>query len=525
MKKSKIRKIIFVLFIQFNLAFVHAQTIDVLHYKYFLELNDENDRIAGTAEVRIQFLQPLTEFSLDLVQVKANGKGMKVESVTGNGAQFQQVNDKLKIILKTAGKTKQSQTFTISYNGIPEDGLIISKNKYGDRTFFADNWPNRGRNWIPCNDVPNDKASVEFIVTAPLHYQIISNGIQVEETSVSKNKKLTHWKEVIPIPTKVMVIGAAKFAIGRVDSSSCVPVTAWVYPQDKEKGYYDYTLATGILNFFSDYIGPYPFQKLANVQSKTIFGGMENASAIFYSEKSVTGNRSSEDLIAHEIAHQWFGNMATEKNFSHLWLSEGFATYMTDIYIENKYGKDSSSKRLQKERQQVIQFAKRSLKAVVDTTSDFMELLNANSYQKGAWVLHMLRNEVGDSVFRKIIRIYYLQYKGSNADTRDFEAVAEKVSGKELTPFFNQWLYQPGVPKLSVKWRADGNKIKATVIQTGEKLFRFPLQFAITTADGKTTMQKVLINEKETELKLDTNLKPVKIILDPNVSLLFEEVK
>src|SRR5579875_2412159 len=136
--------------------------------------------------------------------------------------------------------------------------------------------------------------------------------------------------------------------------------------------------------------------------------------------------------------------MASEKSFAHLWLSEGFATYLTDYYIENKYGKDSANKRLQKERQQVIAFDENNNHAVVDSTTDLMSLLNPNSYQKGAWVLHMLRNEVGDVIFQKILQTYYQQYKGSNAETRDFESVAEKVSGKDLKWFFDEWLYQPG---------------------------------------------------------------------------------
>jgi aminopeptidase N len=302
------------------------QNTDVQHYKFAILLNDENDRIKGEATVSIKFAENTPFFSLHLVQQKANGKGMKVEKVVGENVQsYKQESDRLIINLKANKVDQQVQTFTIHYSGIPADGLIVSKNKYGDRTFFSDNWPDRARHWIPTNDVPNDKASVEFMVTAPVHYQVISNGIQLQEININNKTKLTHWKETTPIPTKVMAIGAAQFAVARVDSSACVPVTAWVYPKDKEKGYYDYSLAPGILNFFSDYIGPYPFQKLANVQSKTIFGGMENASAIFYSEKSVTGDRTSEALVAHEIAHQWFGNMATEKDFSHLWLSEGFA--------------------------------------------------------------------------------------------------------------------------------------------------------------------------------------------------------
>jgi aminopeptidase N len=518
------QKILLTISILFQFIIVQAQSIDVQHYAFYLQLGDGTDKIKGSAEVTIRFKQPVTSFSLDLIQQKANGKGMKVENVTGdNIAQFQQQNDQVIINLNKASQAEQVQVFTIIYSGIPEDGLIISKNKYGDRTFFADNWPNRAHNWIPCVDWPIDKASFEFIVTAPAHYQVISNGVKVEEKELGNNLKQTHWKEDIGLSSKVMVIGVARFAIKLFDDSpKQIPVSAWVYPQDSTQGFYDYGVAPGIVKFFSDYIAPYPYNKLANVQSKTIFGGMENATCIFYAEESVTGDRKSEDLLAHEIAHQWFGDMASEKSFAHLWLSEGFATYMTDFYFEKKYGKEVADERLQKERQQVIQFMNATNHSVVDSTSDLMSLLNANSYQKGAWVLHMLRNEVGDSVFQKIIQAYYQQYKGSNAETRDFEAVAEKVSGRNLKWFFDQWLYSPGIPDIKVQWKTEQNNLIVTVEQANNRLYHFPLEIGYKINNNWQYSKLAISKQKETfTIKLNSS-NPSELVLDPNTKQLFK---
>jgi aminopeptidase N len=303
------------------LAAQAQQPIDVQHYRFELELSDHSDAIVGKATIKVSFLQPVSQLVLDLGSVEED-KGMQAFSVLEEGnakpLAFHHRNNQLFINLNNPSKEKETRTFTIQYMGTPKDGLVISKNMYGDRTFFGDNWPNRAHEWIPCHDTPSDKASVEFIVTAPSHYSVIANGLLVQEKILPGNKKITSWKEELPIPTKVMVIGAAKFAVRRVDSSYSVPVTAWVYPQDSAKGAYDYAVADDILKFYSNYIGPYPYKKLANVQSKTIFGGMENANAIFYAEHTVTGKRNTEDLIAHEIVHQWFGNTATEKHFSHL---------------------------------------------------------------------------------------------------------------------------------------------------------------------------------------------------------------
>lgn len=509
-------------------AVIYAQDVDVIHYRFALDLNDNNDTISGKAEIRL-VNKTAGAIELDLVQPDNDGKGMNVEKVEkGNDTEsypFSQQNNKivLPVIKGTPGDTL---LFRLFYKGIPKDGLIISKNKFGERTFFADNWPNRAHHWIPCVDLPGDKASFEFMVTAPAQYNVISNGLKAEEKLLANGKKYTHWKETLALPTKVMVIGVARFAVKTfADSPKDVPISAWVYPKDSAKGFYDYALAPQIVRSFSNYVAPFPFQKLANVQSTTIFGGMENASCIFYAENSVTGNRSSEALLAHEIAHQWFGDMASEKSFAHLWLSEGFATYLTHLYFEQTYGKEALKKRLQEDRVEVIQFSKTTVSPVVDSTKNLMSLLNANSYQKGGWVLHMLRQEVGDTTFQKIIRAYYNQYKGSNAETRDFQTIAEEISGKELKWFFDQWLYRTGVPKLAVQKIKEGNTQKIKIVQVGS-VYRLPLTIRIAGDGGRIVKESLLLTGRETESTWSGKASTGVIVsLDPDSNLLFEEVK
>jgi aminopeptidase N len=501
-------------------AVLAQRPIDVQHYQYDLELSDLSDVIVGKATIKIKFLKPSSVAEFDLVSLKEE-TGMKVFQVkeTGESLPFVHRNDVLEIRLKKPATANETRVYEIDYMGQPGDGLIISENMYGDRTFFADNWPNRARNWIVCNDDPSDKATVEFIVKAPSHYRVISNGLLQDEKMINASTRQTRWKEDIAIPTKVMVIGAARFSVARVDKSFRVPVTAWVYPQDSLKGVKDYALAEPILKFFEELVGPYPYKKLANVQSKTIFGGMENANAIFYAENTVTGTGSAEALIAHEIAHQWFGNTVTEKNFSHLWISEGFATYLTNMFIEHKYGRDSFSKRLAEERAEVIAFSRRSQQPVVDSVSEYMALLNANSYQKGGWVLHMLRQEVGDENFKKILQAFYQQYKFSNADTRDLQAVAEKISGKELKWFFDQWLYRPGVPELEIKVKQDEDGFKIKITQ-GKVLYKLPLEIEII-KDNQSVKETIVVEGKEMEYKVKAKGSRVK--LDPGMQLLFIE--
>jgi aminopeptidase N len=526
------RIFLFTLLILLSFISNAQRNIDVLHYTYSIELNDHNDTIHGKADIIFTARKGTSKVEFDLTGVIKKGMIVKKAVIpymapySSNPSNIFTHYDN-KLVINTWAVVAKDDTLSamIEYEGIPADGLIISKNKYGHRTFFADNWPNRGHNWLPCVDDPADKASVEFIVTAPQHYQIVANGIQVEETNLPGDKKLTHWKEDVPISTKVMVIGVADFAVNlSAIIDGCIPVYSWVYPEDRDKGFYDYAQAADILPWFIKNVGPYGYKKLANVQSKTIFGGLENANTIFYAESSVSGTRKSEGLLTHEIAHQWFGNMATEKTFAHLWLSEGFATYMTILYMENKYGADTARKMLLEDREKLISFAKRNDHPVVDNTTDYMELLNPNSYEKGSWVLHMLRRQLGDAIFWKSIRQYYATYAGKTAVTDDLRKVFESVSGTDLNIFFTQWLYTPGIPELKISWKYDagGKKIVVTVEQLQKTgLYQLPLELSVGIDHAKPRIEKLMISKKTETFEIVVG-RPASIgMADPMVSLLF----
>jgi len=506
------------LFLMFGFA-VNAQDVpffDVQHYNFAIQLSDKSDTIKGQATVELKFLKDAGSFALNLVKTKSNGKGMQVLAITEGNNNIPFVQDSDVVHINTAAQINSTHSYTISYQGIPSDGLIISTNKFGHRTFFGDNWPNRAHNWLPCADYPGDKAPVDFVVTAPDHYQVVSNGLKVEEKQLAGDLKLTRWKETAPLPTKVMVIGVAEFAIDHTGDADGVPVYAYVFPENKDSGFKSYAYAMEILPFFNKKFGPYAYEKLANVQSKTIFGGMENAGAIFYFENSVT-SKGVEELMAHEIAHQWFGDAASEKNFSNLWLSEGFATYMTDVYLENKYGIDTLKKRLIKDRIRVLDFEKERLTPVVDTNRNYMKLLNANSYQKGGWILHMLRRKLGEAAFWKGIRAYYAKYKNGNANTNDLRNIMEQASGQNLEPFFKQWLFTAGHPQLKIDWKYDASKkmVSIKVTQLQNTLYDIELGIAI---DGK--LHTIPVKDKNTTVQFIAAQKPVNITPDPNVNLL-----
>lgn len=496
---------------------------DVQHYKFEVQLNDASDNIKGRATISLLTRKETRRLELDLVKAGAGGKGMRVDQVILNGqrADFSHMLSKIFIEIPRSVNAGKNLELIVVYQGIPGDGLIISKNKFGERTFFADNWPNRAHNWLPCNDSPADKASVEFLITAPTHYQVVANGMMIERTDLKNGNTVTHYREDVPLPTKVMVIGLARFSVQHIGETNCIPITSWVYAENREMGQAAYKPAKEALEFFIENVGPYPYKKLANVQSKTIFGGLENASAIFYFENSVTGIDQNEALVVHEVAHQWFGNHATETNFSHLWLSEGFASYFTHLYIEKKYGADSLRRRMITDREAILRYyASGKRKPVVDNTSDYMELLNPNSYQKGSWILHMLRNTVGDSLFWTGIREYYAMYAGKNASSEDFRKVMEKVSGRNLASFFHQWLEQPGQPEISLRWSYENGRLLASIEQRQAERFEFPLEIGILTREGML-IKSVRVSSGKTDFSLPLSEKPLSVEPDPNARLLF----
>jgi aminopeptidase N len=501
--------------------------IDIQSYVFRLEVNDSTDVIDGKATVSILFKNAVSEFELDLAGKNTAGMGMEVAEVNLNGAalSFTHENDRLKIKLPTTAQQGEL-SFEIKYKGIPQDGFIIGKNKFGDRGFFGDNWPDRGHHWLPVVDHPSDKAKVDFIITAPHHYSVIANGIRVEESFLDKKRKLTHWHEETPIPVKVMVAGVARFAVQYVGKVNDIQLETWVYPQNKKDGFGDFAVGLNVLKFFHTHVGPYAFKKLANVQSKTRWGGLENASAIFYYENAVNGKANNDGLIAHETAHQWFGDSATESDWHHVWLSEGFATYFSALYLEHAFGRERLLEVQKKSREDVIGYYKKNPAPIVDTTiTDIGKVLSTNTYQKAGWVLHMLRHKLGDSAFWKGIRQYYTTYQKSNALTADFVRVMEQSSGPKLKDYFNQWLYVSGHPKLSGTWSYDAQKKEITIELSqlqSEPAFFFPLDIEVEDSNGKKTIHTIEVKGKTASFKLSKIQNVKSIVFDPNVWLLSE---
>ena len=446
--------------------------VDVLNYSVSLVLNDSTDRIMGKVDVKYQAKETVKALLLDLFN-EYEGKGMLVQGVSCHGQPltYKHENNQISIELTTQMKSEKGALITVLYEGVPQDGLIISKNKFGDRTFFGDNWPNRAHHWFPCIDHPSEKATVDFKVTAPSHYSFIANGLPTGKTTTASGFKTTWFASKYALPTKVMVIGVAKFSISNCGDSTKIPQYAYVDPPEEENGFQDYCSAIEILEWFEQKIAPYPYDKLAHVQSKTRYGGMENASCIFYHENSIDGKKGSEYLFAHEIAHQWFGNSASEDDWHHVWLSEGFATYLTEVYKQETKGDSAFLAGMEAAGRRVFSYQKKYPDSkIIDTNFlDLNRLLSPMVYQKAAWMLHTLRAIVGDKIFWEGVRNYYKQYRYGNATSDLFQEEMEKVCHFSLDSFFDTWLHQSGVPEVKVKYKYKKKKKQLSVKLSQDK--------------------------------------------------------
>jgi aminopeptidase N len=512
-------------------------SIDIIHYAFELHLFDTTDQITGKASISILFKQnDIKQLRLDLINQTTGrkGKGMVVESVNyqNQSLLFTHANDALIIQLATAPAKDSVITLVIRYKGIPAGGLKIGPTKYGDRCFMCENWPNNARHWLPTIDHPYDKATSEFIVTAPAHYKVISNGLLLEESLLDKKEKLTHWKQSVPVSCWLFVLGVADFAVQYVDAFQGKSIQTWVYPKDREAGFIDFAQPTKqVLQFYSDYIGPFAYEKLANVQSASVGGGMETSSAIFYGEKLVTGDKSVRlrNVVIHELAHQWFGNAVTETTWDDAWLSEGFATFFTLLFIENAYGQEEYLSGIKAARKTVYDYAKKDsgFSIVSNRSAEKDPVTSAITYQKGAWVLHMLRDIIGAEAFRQGIQSYYKRFMNANASTSDFIEEMEKVSHKNLKPFFTQWLSIADNPKLKGSWLYDA-ATKQVVIslqqtQSSGYVFDLPVEIAIfTKGNAGPEIVKQTINTNRIEYKIPAAVKPDWVQLDPRTVLLAE---
>src|SRR5688572_23465787 len=382
------------------------------NYVVSLTLNDQlSEIITGSARIDVLVLKKTALIDFDFGELKTTSV-----SVDSKPASFTHTNGKLEIKLAEAANPGTNIVIEVVYQGKPKDGLIMKADKDGKPSIVGDNWPNRVHHWIPTFDHPSAKATVTFNITAPAREEVVANGRLENVQTTANGTRTWTYSTGAPIPPYCMIIAVGQFARLEPSERTQVPLSYYVPGSDRLAAMKGFAPSIPSLVFFSELIAPYPYEKLAMIVGATQFGGMENSSAIVFTStlfnpKTAAKSRRFDipkgtvSLIAHEIAHQWFGDSVTESTWADLWLSEGFATYFAGLFVQRYDGEEAFQEYMKAAAQNVFAYEKRKLTPIFDRdTENLMELLNANNYQKGAWVLHMLRSSLGDEVFFRGIR-------------------------------------------------------------------------------------------------------------------------
>src|SRR3954471_2770344 len=492
---------------------------DALHYDITLVPSDTGYHVLAEVQTtwRLRSPEPVEmelDSSMRVVRVLVDGKPNTRLSRTLYARSEGEIDVPHE---KSAGDTL---TTRVRYHGQVRDGLIIGANQYGARTIFADNWPDRAHRWLASQDHPSDKATVAFHVQTSVNDQVIANGVLEKIDTLAYGHVVWHYRMDRPIPVYTMVVGIGRLARTRLPDGdcqqNCIPITVWTYPEDSAYAVNDaFRRAAAILRYYSDLVGPFPYGSLAHVESSTRFGGMENSTAIFYDEKRYRQRNLGEPVVAHETAHQWFGDAVTEADWHHVWLSEGFATYLAALWQLHADGDSAFRAGMSQASAEVFQ-SRETKQPILDMAAkNLTGLLNSNNYQKGSWVLHQLRGLVGDSAFFAGLRSYYARYRDGTAVSEDFARVMSQAAGQDLEWYFRQSLLQPGYPMLQIGWTHSGKKLTLDVHQTqpdGWGAYRLP--HLILLVDG--TPVRVDIEGRQNRIVVDgIKKKPKTIEVDP----------
>jgi aminopeptidase N len=380
------------------------------------------------------------------------------------------------------------------------------------------------RYWFPCFDYPGQLATSEIRVQIPKPYMAISNGelISVQE---SGSDKIYHWSQQEVHPTYLMTLAVGDFAELR-DEWQGKPVTYYVEKNRADQARLSMGKTPQMIEFFSQKYGyPYAFPKYAQVcVDDFIFGGMENTSTTLLTdrclldERAAIDNLSTETLVAHELAHQWFGDLVVIKHWSHAWVKEGMASYAEVLWIEQEYGaEDAAYYLLDQAHQYMDEDASRYRRSLVTHVyREAIELYDRHIYEKGSCVYHMIRHELGEELFDRAIATFLHDHAHSTVETIDLLRAIEKASGRNLTFLFDQYVYRGGHPdyKVAYSWDGDSNLAKVTVTQTQSDLFDLKIPIAIGDAEGNAKTFTVRIHEKEQSFYFPLERKPSFISFD-----------
>lgn len=489
--------------------------------------------IEATATIRFKAIaQPLQQVKLDSV-------GLDVHSVTATIGvlAWHLTEDKLIVIFTKALPADTEASMTVAYSAHPEQGLYFRTPemgyKPGDTHLFSQGEEIEARHWYPCMDSPNQRLTSEITCRVPEGMTAISNGRLVSQSKdPATGLNVIHWSQEKSHSNYLISLVAGYFK-ELDDKYGNVPLAFFTPPSEFNEARNSFHGTKDIMEFYNREIGvPFPWDKYDQVcVNDFVAGGMENTSATTLTDRTLftdaTENiRSSESLIAHEMAHQWFGDLVTCKDWSHIWLNEGFATFYETLYNGHKHGRDAMLYELFQRARQITGTTNDSRAIVRRNYNQPGEMFDYLAYPKAAWVLHMLRCQLGEGLYRRCIKTYLRRHQYGNVVTDDLRSVIEELSGRSFDQFFDQWLYHGRQPELEINYDWDDltKLAKISIRQVQEinsdvLLFNFPLTIRFKSSFG-TSNAPIEVTKKQEDFYFPLSAAPELVRVDPEYTLL-----
>lgn len=499
------------------LAQASDHNFDVLHYQFDWSIDSNSHHIQGKAHLRARSLADnLKEITLHLVDNMIVTQILQNE----NPLSFVHQDDQLDIFLDQDYQRDEEFEVQIHYQGYPQSGLNFSHHQYQPIIWSLDE-PIGARQWFPCYDLPSDKATAEMRITVPAGMIVASNGALMDITENADGTVTYTWKEDYPIATYLISVAATNyetFSDSYVSDSKTMDILYFAYPEHLSQALEDFSVTVSMIEFYSEVFGEYPFlDEKYGMAAIPESASMEHQTCTSYSSRLITGDHRYDWIVAHELAHQWWGDLVTLADWADIWLNEGFATYSDALWHEHLYGFDGLKWRMMEFRDIYFNRHPGPEHPIFDPPSG--HLFCAAEYEKAAWVLHMLRFVVREDAFWKILKKYAKDYAYSNATTEDFRAVCEQVHGADLGWFFDQWIYQAGYPIYQFGWGYSAQQKKARVIinQTQDEfpLFEMPVELQFTLPSG-IVKKIVWVKGKNNTFDFFFPEKPLDALFDPD---------
>ncbi|MCS6862210.1 MAG: M1 family aminopeptidase, partial [Abditibacteriales bacterium] len=518
--------------------FARDRVYDVQHMKMEFAFDIPKKVVYGRVT---NWLRPLHQ---PLSVVELDAAGLKIKSVTlvgGGSLKYETTADKLRVSLPRPFTPQEQIGITVVYEAGPRRpsnlpfgfGLRFiapdSNDPNAPLQVWSLNQPDAAHTWIPCYDYPNDKTTTEVILTVPKGMVGVSNGTLASVKANPDGTRVFHWKQMKPHSTYLISVAVGDLVYVKDKPYDGIPIGYWVPRRHEKNAIPAFGNTPEMVKFFSEKIGvKYPWDKYDTVTVHGFGGGMEHTSATTVGEGSLHDARakldvSSDDLLAHELAHQWWGDLLTCKDWSHIWLNEGFATYFALLWTEYKEGKEAFQSGVNSMFQGGLAAdAGPNKRPVVWRGYAAPNLMfGAHAYPKGGSVLHMLRGVLGDDLFWKGLKLYATRHAYQPVETEHLRLALQDASDRDLTWFFHQWLYKAGYPAFQVRyeWDEAAQQVKVIVKQTQQTsdlvpIFRMPVDIYVTTAAGRQK-QRVWVEKAEHEFVFPAASRPLMVNFDP----------